>query len=212
MAPLTVGYLPFGLVLGAAVAVAADPVAAWSGTLPLYGGSAHLALLQALDTGATAWAAAAAAVLINVRLVVYSAALAPLFRTARPVARLVAAAAVIDPTWMVAERRGTERGTDAERRVHYAGAAVCLTLGWLAAVTTGALLGSVDRLSPALTIAVPLCLVALVAPHLRTPGGGRAVAAAVVVVIAGASLPAGIGILLAMLAAAAAGSTRRSRS
>ena len=47
---------------------------------------------------------------------------------------------------MVAERRRMERGTDADRRIHYAGAAVCLTLGWLAAVTAGALLGSVDRL------------------------------------------------------------------
>ena len=41
MAPLMVGYLPFGLLLGAAIARSSEVWAAWSGTVPIYGGSAR---------------------------------------------------------------------------------------------------------------------------------------------------------------------------
>src|SRR4051812_37370670 len=75
--PVVAGLAPFGLAVGAAVSASADPVAAWAGTLLIYGGSAQLALLQLLHEGASVWSAILVATLINVRLMVYSAALAP---------------------------------------------------------------------------------------------------------------------------------------
>ncbi|MGS0688261.1 AzlC family ABC transporter permease [Nakamurella sp. GG22] len=206
MAPITVGYLPFGLLLGAAVGRCIDPLAAWAGTGLLYGGSAHLTVVELIHTGSGAAAAVGAALLINLRLLVFGTALAPLWGTARPVAKMLAAAAVIDPTWMLAERRAAEPGGLAERRAHYAGASICLTVGWTVAVTAGALLGSFDHLAQHLSIAVTLCLTAIVAPHVRVPGGFAAVGAATGVALVGRSWPPGTGILAAMAAAALAGS------
>ena len=44
MVPFVLGYAPFALVIGAAVAKSGDPLAGWSGSWLIYGGSAHLAV------------------------------------------------------------------------------------------------------------------------------------------------------------------------
>lgn len=72
-------------------------------------------------------------------------------------------------------------------------------------MTAGALLGSVTAATGALAIAVPLCLVAIVMPHMKLPGGFVAVVVAVGVTVATASWPPGSGMLLAMVSAAACG-------
>jgi len=212
MTPVMLGYLPFGLLLGAAIARGTEPWAAWSGTELIYGGSAHLTLIEMLRTGSGWWAAVGAALLINTRLLVYSSSLITLWGSARGPARLLAAAVIIDPTWMLATRRADEGGTLAQQRAHFAGAAIVLTAGWTTAVTAGALLASVATFAGALAIAVPLCLVAILAPHLRVPGGRVAVAVAVTVTVATASWPSGSGMLLAMASAAIGGALASGRS
>jgi predicted branched-subunit amino acid permease len=205
MMPLVVGYVPFGLLVGVAIARSTDWFAAWTGTIPLYGGSAQLTLLELLASGAAAWTAAGAALLINARLLIFSLALVPLFATARLPVRLVAAAFVIDPTWVVAMERAKSPGTVAERRWHFTGATIVLTTGWLLVVTAGLALGQLN--TPVLSVIGPLCLLAMVAPHLRLPGGAAAVLAAVGTTLLGSamSLPSGSLPLLAMAAASAAG-------
>ncbi|MDV3222775.1 AzlC family ABC transporter permease [Intrasporangium sp.] len=205
MLPLVIGYVPFALVVGVAVARSTDVLAAWTGTLTVYGGSAQLALLELLASGAAAWTAAGAAVLINARLLVYSLALVPTFASAALPVRLVAAAFVIEPTWVVALQRAESPGTDAERRWHFAGATLTLTLGWLLVVTAGLALGQLSL--PVLSIVGPICLLAIVLPHLRLPGGLAAVLAAAAATVGGVrmSLPSGAIPLLAMGVAAAAG-------
>lgn len=214
MAPLLVGLAPFGLLLGAVVADSVNPVAAWAGTLPIYGGSAHLAVLGPLGHTGGLLVAAVAGVLVNLRVIVYSSALAPLWSGSRWWARALAAATVIDPTWMVAEQRARRPGTLADRRAHYVGAAAVLSAGWLAFVTTGAVGGALAGGAAVLGVALPLCLLELVLPHLSSRPGAAAVAAAAVVTVGTADLPAGVGLLLAMVVAAVTGLAveRRSRS
>ena len=142
MAPMMLSYLPFGLLLGTAVARCANPWAAWSGTGLIYGGSSHLTLIEMLRTGSGVWAAVGAALLINARLLVYSSSLMPLWRSARLPIRLLAAAVIIDPTWLVASRRAELGGSPTLQRAHFAGAATVLTIGWIAAVTAGMFLRS----------------------------------------------------------------------
>jgi predicted branched-subunit amino acid permease len=205
MAPLLVGITPFGLLLGATVAASADPLAAWAGALPIYGGSAHLAVLGSLGHGGGVLLAVAAGVLVNLRVIVYSSSLAPLWAGSRWWARGLAAATVIDPTWVVAEQRSVRPGTLAERRSHYAGAATLLTAGWLVLVTVGAVGGALAGGVAVLGVALPLCLLELVVPHLARRPGAVAVAVAVAVVLAASTLPTGVGLLLAMAAAGVAG-------
>ncbi len=205
MAPLLVGVTPFGLLLGVTVAASHDAFGAWAGALPIYGGSAHLAVLGSLDHGGGLFVAAAAGVLVNLRVIVYSSALAPLWSGSRWWIRALAAATVIDPTWVVAEQRAARPGNVAARRAHYAGAATLLTVGWLVLVTAGAVGGSMAGGSAVLGAALPLCLLQLVVPHLARRPGAIALAVAVAVVLGTTTLPSGVGLLIAMAAAGVAG-------
>ena len=206
MAPLAAGYVPFALLVGAAVAAAADPLAAWAATFTVYGGSVQLTVLQMLAHGSGPAITVGVAVLMNARLLVYSAALAPLWAGTPLRTRIVVAASVIDPSWIVAERRAARPGTLAERRAHYAGAAGLLAVVWIAAVSAGALAGAAGgTVLTALGAAVPLCLVALVAPHVRLPGGAAAVLAAALTAVMIRDLSPGWQLPLCMVAATVAG-------
>jgi predicted branched-subunit amino acid permease len=202
--PFVVGLAPFGLSVGTAISDSADPLAAWTGTLLLFSGSAQLALLQLLAGGAPLWTAIAAAVLINARLLVYSGGLAPLWAGTPLWAKALGGATLVEPTWAVAERR-RRTGPTQGALPHYAGAAATLAVGWLAAVTLGTLAGSIDGLTRHLAVAVPLCLVTLVAPHLRLPGGLVAVLAGAGTAVAARAVLPGSEVLFGMAAAAVGG-------
>ena len=91
LAPVVVGYVPFALLVGAHVATSADPLVAWMGTSTIYGGAAQLAVLDVLAGGGSVVAAALTALLLQARLAVYAAALAPDWRSASLRSRLLAA-------------------------------------------------------------------------------------------------------------------------
>jgi predicted branched-subunit amino acid permease len=202
MVPFVIGYAPFALSIGAAVAARGDRLAGWSGSWVVYGGSAHLATLQTLDSSGLLLAIVAG-VVVNLRLVVYSASLARRW-TAQPLwFRLLAAPLIIDPTWAVAEAAGDTASPAAHRRFFLA-AGLTLGVGWSALIAAGAVLGARVH-GDHLAVAVPLCLAVLVGPHLRR-GDTRAVCAvAAAVAILGRHLPAGSGLVLAVLAGCAVG-------
>jgi predicted branched-subunit amino acid permease len=147
MLPLVVGYVPFALVIGATAADLGHPVAGWAGSWLVYGGSAHLATLTTLDDGLAA--AVATGLLINARLLVYSASLGRRWASQPTWFRLTAAALVIDPTWAVVERDVATERDDREQRWFFLGAELTLGLAWSTAIAIGAMLGAridaVDR-------------------------------------------------------------------
>ena len=91
MVPFAVGYVPFGLLVGATAAQGSDPAAGWAGTWTIYGGSAHLAALNLVSAHATTATAIAAGVLVNLRLLAYATAVSPLWAWTRWPWRLAAA-------------------------------------------------------------------------------------------------------------------------
>jgi predicted branched-subunit amino acid permease len=202
MVPFVVGYAPFALVIGAAVASSADPLAGWSGSWLIYGGSAHLAVLRSLDAGLLV--AVAGALLINARLLAYSASLAQRWRNQPHWFRIVAAAMVIDPTWAAAERHAAAGASEAAQRRFFLTAGVVMGVGWSALIAVGAVVGGrLDALR--LEVVVPLCLATLVGPVLRDRGGRAAVIAAASAAVVGSRLPAGAVLLVAIAAGAFAG-------
>jgi predicted branched-subunit amino acid permease len=211
MAPLALSYAPFGVVIGAAGSASDAPLSTLVAGVVVYGGSAQLTLTQMLSEGAMLWLAIASAALINLRLAVYATALAPLWSGTRPLTRLVAAMSVIDPTWALANRRAEAGGTLEQRRAHYAGAAVTLTLVWLLSLAVGLALGASTGLTTYLAIGLPLCLLALVLPHRHRPGGTAVLVVAALAAAVAIAWPAGTGVLLAMGLGVAVGAIRSRR-
>lgn len=202
MLPFVAGYVPFALAIGAAVAAHGDVLAAWAGSWIVYGGSAHLAMLQTLETSGVV-AAVLTGALVNVRLVVYSASLTARWSTQPAWFRLAAAPLIIDPTWAVLDAQPLPQDASAERRF-FAGAGLTLGAGWSAAMAVGVLLG--ERIDAGhLAVAVPLCLASLVGPRLINADTRSTCVAAGAAMLVAADLPAGSGLLVAAAAGVAAG-------
>ena len=196
MMPFLIGYVPFALVIGTTVADSGPFAPRLLSTVLIMGGSAQLAVLEGLDRGAALWAVVLTGAVINARFATYSASLAAAWADATRRFRAVAALAILDATWAVAQRRSATGTRGAGHRAYYAGAAVCLCTGWTLLVVVGALTGAVVS-GEAVALAAPLSLSVLVLPRLRQ-GGAMLVAGTAAVALLGAPLPAGIDIVAAV--------------
>jgi predicted branched-subunit amino acid permease len=106
MTPMAVGIVPFGLALGAMIGASGiDPWAALASAPLILAGAAQLTTLQMLETGSNPVVIVASALLINLRILLYSASLAPWFSGVRLRLRLLLATSVIDQTHFVAVPR-----------------------------------------------------------------------------------------------------------
>jgi predicted branched-subunit amino acid permease len=196
MAPLVVGYAPFALVIGAAVARVEPPVAGWSGSWLIYGGSAHLAALQGIAGGETL-VAIATALLVHARLLVYSASMAPQWADQPRWFRLLGPALLIDPTWALVQQH--PQGSPEARRGFFLGAGLLLGAVWSTLIAVGAIAGS--RLpSVGLEMAAPLCLIALLGSRLRDRAHRWAAVAGAGTAVVGLAWPYGMGIAAAIVA------------
>lgn len=212
--PLVVGYAPFALVLGATIADHAVPAAGWAGIWLVISGSALLSTVRALDSGA-AIIAVVTGLLVNARLVMYSASMRVPWASQPRWFRIVGAMLLIDPMWALAERRQRRPGTDAARRAHYLGASAALMAGWSTVITCGMIFGSgagplFESGVVELELAVPLCLVALLADRLRDRSTRLTVVAAALCAVTTAHWPAGTGMLLVIGLGVVIGASRRS--
>jgi predicted branched-subunit amino acid permease len=210
MAPMLVAFMPFGLLVGAAVRSSDSPLVAWLSTWTIYGGAAHLAVLDVLHDGAGVVAASLVGLVVNARLTAYAVSLAPHWRTARTRSRLAAAVVLTDATWALAHNHPTS--DPAVRRRYYAGAAATLWIGWPVLVTAGTFVGPLIARLPAATLLPALTLGTLVLPQLRTRPGLGAGAAAVTTAVATASMDSGVALALAAVAGATVGAVLHRRS
>lgn len=204
MLPLAAGYVPFALVIGAAVAEHGDALAGWAGSLLVYGGSAHLATIRTLDKAGLA-AAVLTGLVINARLIVYSASLARRWAGQPRWFRVAAAGLIIDPTWVAAESHADRCADPVAQRRYFLASGVALGVVWATAIAMGAVVGA--RLAWLdIDIVVPLCLVALVGPGLRARSERPVVLAAAGTAVLTRQFPAGSGLLVAVATGVVVGS------
>ena len=150
---------------------------------------------------------------INVRLVLYSATMAPHWRRQPRWWQAAAAYFIVEPTLAVGVA-GYETITD-ERQAHrhYVGAALALWVAWLAAVTVGATVGSGLPAGLHLEFVVPLFLAGEVVHRVRDAATLHAALVAGLVATAALSMPLRLGPVVAITAGVAAGllSERRTK-
>src|SRR6516165_4573654 len=175
MVPWLAGVVPFGLVIGLSAARADVPTLAGWLTGPLiYSGSAQVATIGMLDAGAAPVVVVTAALIINIRLIFYSATMARYWRGTPWWWRLVAAYLLVDPSVAVGlegyRRLGRGRG-----HAHYLGGAVLLWVSWLAAIGAGITAGAGLPAWLHLEFVIPLYLVGQAISKLADPALRRAI-------------------------------------
>lgn len=201
--PLFVPAMPFGFVVGVAVVESEMPLlAAWSTSLTIFAGASQLATVT-LAGVASAWAVVVAALVINSRHVMYSAAMAPTFRHQPRWFRWLAPFVLIDQVFAVVTLH-TDRAPASFRR-YYMTLGGFFYLSWISVVTLGMAIGPVVPTSWRLDVAPAVMFTGLVVLALeRSPAVVAAVVAALVG-LAAAGLPDRLGIVVGASAGVAAG-------
>jgi predicted branched-subunit amino acid permease len=199
MAPLIAAYAPFAFLVGTAVAASEDPLVAWLATWAIYGGAAHLVVLDMLSGGSGWLAAAAAGVLVNARLSAYAAAMSPHWRGTPRRHRVAAGVMLTDAPWGLSQARPHGQAA------YYTGAALVLFVCWPAMVTIGTLVGTPAVLAPMTGLLAAATLAMVVVPHLRGHAGAAAVGAATITAVLTAHLDPAVALLAVAVAGATAG-------
>ncbi len=210
MAPLVVAYVPFALVVGSVLALNGGVAVGMVGTVGIFGGSAHLATVQAVERGGVLLAIATGLV-ANARLLAYSADLARRWAHQPRWFRIIAAAMVIDPTWALAERLDEGCHDPAQQRRRFLAAGVTLGLGFTVTVLFG-MLSAAQLSSGDTTVVAPLCLVALLGSGLQKALTRRVVVVAGITAWLTAGLPAGTGLVVSIMAGCIAAPLARETS
>ncbi|MGB5557130.1 MAG: AzlC family ABC transporter permease [Paracoccaceae bacterium] len=207
--PFILGAAPFGLLFGVlATEAGMNLVEVMSmGVLVIAGASQFTALAQ-MQENAPVVMVLAAALAVNMRMAMYSAALAPHLGPAPFWQRAVAAYILVDNTYAVsaAEFHRRPDQTTGQKMAFYIGCAIPVWVVWYAATLTGALLGQTIPPEFALDFAVPIAFLAIVAPMLRTIAHVAAALTSMILGLALAFLPYSSGLLIAAAVAMIVGS------
>lgn len=203
MAPMLLGAIPFGLVAGAApVAAGLGGGAAVGFSTLLFAGASQLAAVDVLAQGGTALVAIVAAWTINLRMVLYSASLAPGLADQSTRRRLLVAYLLTDQAYALSIARWSRDDGSQNRFAYYLGAATLLWVAWQASTVAGVLVGGAVPDRVPLDFAVPLVFLVLLVPTLTTRPALVAAAVGGSTAVLAAQLGAGH---LSIVAGAAAG-------
>jgi predicted branched-subunit amino acid permease len=172
----------------------------------IFGGAAQLMAVQLLDAGAAPAVIIASALLVNSRIVMYSAAIAPWFRTAPLRQRLLVAAPLIDPLYLTCTARYERADLDQRGRLaYYTGAAVLLLASWMAIQAVAIAIGDSIPDAAGLHVAAPLAFAGMLAKATVARPAIAAASAAGLVAVTAAGMPYQGGITLAVVAGIVAG-------
>lgn len=194
VSPLLVGIAPFGLIAGlAAIEAGLGPAEAVGFSVGVFAGASQLAAIDLIGSGAMVWVAVLTALVINLRLAMYSASLATYFAAEPRGRRLLGAYLLTDQAFAVGVARFTAKPEESGRWWFYLGTALALWTTWQVATIAGVLIGDAVPETIPLGFAVPLAFVSLLVPSITDRPALAAAVTAGVVATAAAPLPANLG-------------------
>ncbi len=198
VAPILLGIVPFGMISGAsAVAAGLAPWTAMGMSLVVFAGASQLAMCDLIARGTVLPVVVLTALVINLRFVMYSAAIAPYFAAAPARFKGVAAYLLTDQGFVVTAARARAEGDHRHLRGYYLGASLALWSTWQLSTVAGIQLGTLVPASWGLEFTIPLTFLALLVPVLRDRPSLVAAAVATVVALLGRALPYNLGLIAA---------------
>ncbi len=174
--PIISGIIPFGAVMGSAFAEA--KLSFWQSMLmntAVYAGAAQLATVDLMKVNAAMFVVVATGLIINLRFLLYSAAMSPYLKDSSFTVKFLTAFTLTDQSYAAMSANHDKIKTNAEATQFYLGTALCMVLTWHGSVIAGYAFGNFAPEALNLDYAIPLSFVALLMPTLKT-NGHRAVA------------------------------------
>lgn len=165
IAPIAPSVIPFGLIVGvAAMDAGLSPAAALGMSVLVFAGASQLAALQLIADGAVPAVVILTALVINLRLLMYSASLAPHFAHLPRGWKWALAYLLTDQAYAVSIHRFLREPEMGERHWYFLGAGFPMWFAWVVAIAVGIWAGAAVPAGWSLEFAVPLIFLALLLP------------------------------------------------
>jgi predicted branched-subunit amino acid permease len=206
IAPVLLGAIPFGFVAGvAAVASGLTPFEGMALSVLSFSGIAQLIVCQLIAADSPALVAIAAAAVVSLRHMMYSAAISPHLAHLSARWRALLAFLMTDQSFVMTVKHFSAPGDARNRHWHVLGSSVTLYAVWQLTVLTGIALGAQIPTTWSLDFAVVLTFIALLVPAVRTRADLAAAIVATGVALMAAGLPYRLALVVASIAGIAAG-------
>ena len=206
IAPVLVGTVPFGFVAGVApVGAGMSPLESIALSVVAFSGIAQLVVAQLVAVQSPVVLTLAAAFIVSLRFLMYSASLAPHLAHLPARWRALLAFLMTDQGFAIALQRANQPGDHRFRHFHALGVGLTLYASWQSAVVAGAVLGAQVPATWSLDFVVTLSFLVLLVPLLKRRAELVAAAVAGAVALVAAGLPYRLAIVTASLFGIAAG-------
>lgn len=204
VAPVVLGIVPFGLVAGAAAVEAGLTGAQAVGlSVVVFAGASQLAAIDLLADGAPLVVVVGTVVVVNLRMVMYSASIAPQFRDIAARWKALMSYLLTDQAYAMSLTRFRENGVS--RRGYYLGVAAPLWVVWQICTIVGVVVGARVPAWLPLDFALPLVFLALLVPAMEDAGTVVAALVGGALATVGAGLPYELGLPLGAVCGVLAG-------
>jgi 4-azaleucine resistance transporter AzlC len=200
-APVLLALIPFALAFGTMAAGSGlSALEALAMSVFVFAGAAQLAMVPLISAGASVAVVVLTVLVINLRMTLYSASLAPHFRLLPARWKGLLSYLLTDQAYAAAITRFDEgRAGEADKRWYYLGAALAVWVTWQPAAMLGVFLGSRASEGWSLDFALPLTFIALVLPAIKDRMTATAALFAGRTAIFVATMPLNLGLITAAL-------------
>jgi predicted branched-subunit amino acid permease len=167
--PIISGIIPFGAVMGSAFSEAKlSFFQAMLMNTSVYAGAAQLATTDLMKMNAAVLVVVTTGLIINMRFLLYSAAMAPYVENASLLAKFLTAFTLTDQSYATMTTNQEKFHSNTQATEFYLGTAACMFTTWSSSVIAGFIFGNFAPQWLSLDYAVPLSFVALLMPSLKT--------------------------------------------
>ena len=158
VAPMLIGIVPFGIVCGiGAITAGASPIAALAMSMIMFSGAAQIIAIQLLAAGAPFAVILLSCLVVSLRLVMYSAAMAPYLRPLDHRWRALLSFVLTDQAFAGTLQRFQSSDDVRANASYFLGSGALLWVIWQLATLAGILAGQIIPASWQLEFVVPLC-------------------------------------------------------
>ena len=202
--PFIVIMVPFGSLFGVLGVEAGLPIAQVMGfSVLVIAGASQFTAVQLMVDGVPAVIVVLSALAVNLRMVMYSASMAPHLGSAPMWQRALISYMLVDQTYALAQSAFDEEvaWTVPDKVAYFAGVALPVFPAWVGSTLVGAMVGAQVPDSWQLDFALPLAFVALVAPMLKSRAHMAAAFVSVCMALALWWVPWNLGLIVAAVAA-----------
>lgn len=205
--PLLVGVIPFGLIWGAVCVSSGVPEwGAAAMSVVIFAGASQLVAVQLMAENASMAVVIGTALVINARMFMYSASIAPHFNGAHPLKKAFLAYGLTDQAYAISISRFNREDTAGLGKLtYYLGTAALMWTAFNICTVIGAYVGAALPSGGDLEFAIPLTFIALVIPAVQDKPSLLAAVVAGLVAYFANPLPYNLGLVTAAISGIAVG-------